>query len=274
MNYKKQENDVLFLDRCPKRSDEVVKDLTEAKEQGRLEEALLEIFSKYEMDMLIIWKCREFFRSCPDDFYRKNMHVLSYRTLIEAMAGNVEEAKRYESFLDAFPEELQEYTLTAMNLVKMMIKMVMPYYDNEEFFRTTSFVALAVTACRPSVINGFRDVTEICPQMENNTEKIIDAIYKTYGNSGKGVYEVALAEWKYEIGDTFNINVLDKVLTYQVDQIKIVKPDDETAKLWMDCGISKDKIAYFINFPFSGTIFSKTIDANFPQLLNAYSPIF
>lgn len=217
MNYKKQENDVLFLDRCPKRSDEVVKDLTEAKEQGRLEEALLEIFSKYEMDMLIIWKCREFFRSCPDDFYKKNMHLLSYRTLVEAMAGNIEEAKRYESFLDGFPEELQEYTLTAMNLVKMMIKMVMPYYDNKEFFRITSFLAsslknpikaLAVTACRPSVINGFRDTTEIGPLMENHTEKIIDIIYKIYGNSGKGVYEVALAEWKYEIGDTFNALLL------------------------------------------------------------------
>lgn len=217
VNYKKQENDVLFLDRCPKRSDEVVKELAKAKEQGNLEQALLAIFCTYEMDMLIIWKCRDFLRACSDDFYRENVTMIAFRALVEAMAGNIEEAERFVGFLGTMPKDLSGYKLDAIGLILMMIKMVMPQYDNKAFFEITSFLtsalenpikALAVTACRPSVINGFRDTTEIGPLMENHTEKIIDIIYKIYGNSGKGVYEVALAEWKYEIGDTFNALLL------------------------------------------------------------------
>lgn len=32
-----------------------------------------------------------------------------------------------------------------------------------------------------------------------------------------------------EVGDTFTIYVLDKILTYQVDQIRVVEPDDKSA---------------------------------------------
>lgn len=211
------DKDVVYLERCPKRSDELVKDLSEAKERGTLPEALITLCSSYEMDMIAIWKCREFFINMPDEFYDTYPHMLAFRTIIEAMAGRLDKAAEYASRLGTTPDDFNGYQINHLDYIRMMLELVMPQYDNHEFLRRVNILTsgsnqpirgLALTACRPSVINGFRDVTEFCPGMEENKDEIIDKIYTIYGNSGKGVYEVALAEWKYETGDSFNALLL------------------------------------------------------------------
>ena len=57
-----------------------------------IEKKILEIFSMHEMDMLQIWECRSFIRDMPDEFYVINKHLIPFRSLVEAMAGNVDEA--------------------------------------------------------------------------------------------------------------------------------------------------------------------------------------
>lgn len=217
INIQQLDNGVVYLERCPKRSEEIVKDLNEAWKEGKLEEALISLFSSYEMDMLVIWKCRDFFIELSDDFYDKNPNMLTFRTIIEAMAGRVDSAAEYASRLGTTPDNLEGYKLNFSDYRRMMLELVMPQYDNYEFLRRANALTsyfdqpirgLALNACRPSVINGFRDVTEFCKGMEERKEDIIDKIHKIYGNSGKGVYEVALAEWKYETGDSFNALLL------------------------------------------------------------------
>ena len=93
----------------------------------------------------------------------------------------------------------------------------MSYTDDFMFLRIAFFLikigavpvrSLMLTACRPSLINGFRDFTRFGPYLERYKEMITEMIQKLYGSSGKGVYEIALAEWCYQNNECFHALVL------------------------------------------------------------------
>lgn len=193
-------------------SSQVRKLLGEAKEKGNLEEVMCDIFFKYEMDMAIIWSCRDYLEGMSDEFYQKNPFMVPYKVIIAAMRGNI---KKADEMLNDYGREFDESIITSfgpMDFSKIMLEMVMPQLSNEEFIRrervlvavcTEPIKGLALNACRPSIINGFRDLTMYCPHMYDKREQIEKAIEVLYGNSGKGVYDVAVAEWDYETGDAF-----------------------------------------------------------------------
>lgn len=110
------------------------------------------------------------------------------------------------------PDELDITKATQIDFARIMLELVLPQLDNKEFIRRERFltdyikdpiVGLALTACRPSVFNGFRDFSDLCLNMEECREQVESAIIKLYGSSGQGVYEVAHAEWLYEHADAF-----------------------------------------------------------------------
>lgn len=150
--------------RYPKRAKELVRELSLAKEQDNLEEKLIEIFGMHEMDMLQIWECRSFIRELPDEFYRINKSLIPFRALIEAMAGRVDEAKRIARLNDRDFNDIKETSLTPLDYSIIMLDLVWPGLDDYGFLErvmylsqnlTFSIPGLALTACRPSVINGF-----------------------------------------------------------------------------------------------------------------------
>jgi len=205
------------LKRYSKRSDEVFAMLQKAEQDGKLETTIIEIFSGYEHDMVTIWKCREYFINLPDSFWEKDISLLSYLAIIRAMQGDIQKCKAIVEKMGHTPDELDITKCTPTDIVRLLLELVLPYYSDEEFFRRARFLVenlphfyggIAITACRLSVVNGFRDFTCICPQMEENEAELKYAIEKIYGKSGKGVYEVGLAEWNYEIGNTFDALVL------------------------------------------------------------------
>ena len=98
-----------------------------------------------------------------------------------------------------------------------MMDLVLPGINNYDFARRIDFLVknlpipipgLALTACRPSVTNGFRDLTPWCSKMQERREQIEKDIFLLYGKSSKGIYEVALAEWKYETNRVFEALLL------------------------------------------------------------------
>lgn len=200
------------LIRCPMRSEAVLEKLNTAKEAGELAETLDHLFMNYEMDMRTTWECRHIFMELPEEAYQKYPLFITTRALIEAMAGRLDTIEKIVEPLGKTPDDLDGYVFGALDISRIMMEVVLPQYDNEQFTRRAMFLAktlkspiarLALTACRPSVINGFRDMTPICGNMEERKEAICEAIDMFYGHSGKGVYEVGLAEWKYETGDMF-----------------------------------------------------------------------
>lgn len=203
--------------RYPKKAKELFDELLNAKDKGNLENKLLEIFGMYEMDMLQIWKCRMFFKEFPDEFYIKNKQLLPFRVLVEAMEGNVAECERIAKLNTRGFEEIKRTTLMPYDYSTIMMELIMPGLDNAEFLERTGFLVdnlpvpipgLALTACRPSVINGFRDITIWCPNMHERRLEIEKEIYLLYGKRSKGIYDVALAEWKYETDKVFEALLL------------------------------------------------------------------
>lgn len=200
------------IERCPISTEEVIKELEVAREEGILEKKLVDLFLGYAMDMRTIWECRQYFRDLTDEVYQRNPGLLTVRVLIEAMAGRLEDTEKLMEPLGKTPEDLTGYVCTPLDVARMMLEIVLPQTDDRQFVQRINYLAkfmespsnrLALTACRPSVINGFRDMTWLCPRMEEKKEEICRDIDMFYGNGGKGVYEVALAEWKYETGEMF-----------------------------------------------------------------------
>lgn len=203
--------------RYPKKAKELVAELSKASEEGNLENKLFEIFSKHEMDMRQIWESRSFISALPDEYYIKNKNLLPFRMLIEAMAGNLEESERIARLNTRDFEEIKRTTLTPTDYSTIMMELIMPGLDKEGFLERANYLAknlpisipgLALTACRPSVINGFRDMTIWCPKMHERKAELEKEIYLLYGKSSKGIYEVALAEWKYETDKVFEALLL------------------------------------------------------------------
>lgn len=202
----------LEVKRCQLRSDEVVEELEAAKNAGKLEEKIIEFFLCSEMDMLAIWKSRNYFAELSEDAYKRNPSLITVRVLTEAMAGRLDNVEKLVEPLGKTPDDLNGYVCSPLDAARIMMEVILPQYDNDEFARRVMYLSkvlmgsdtrLAVTACRPNVINGFRDMTPFCVNMEERKEDLCKTIDTLYGYSGKGVYEVALAEWKYETGDIF-----------------------------------------------------------------------
>lgn len=203
--------------RYPKKAKELVDELIIAKEQGNLEKKLIDIFGMHEMDMLQIWESRRFLREFPDEFYIKNQSLITFRALVEAMSGNVDESERLAALFERDFDEIRRTALTPYDYSVIMLDLVLPGLNNYEFTRRVVYLVnnlpipisgLALTACRPSVINGFRDFTVWCNSMQEQREEIEKGIYMLYGKSSKGIYDVALAEWKYETNSIFEALLL------------------------------------------------------------------
>lgn len=200
-----------------KHTADVMEEFRLAKENGKLEETATKIFLEYKLDMKTLWCCRQYAYELPEEYLQKYPTIRTILALLEAMAGRVENAQNVISVLGKTPKELNPSELTPDDFVRLMCELILPQYDNYEFARRAFFLAaclkqpvmgLALTACRPSVINGFRDMTEFCLDMEEKQDEYCHAIDLIYGSSGKGVYDVALAEWKYETGDDFKALML------------------------------------------------------------------
>ena len=218
--------------RYPKRAKELVAELSQAKEEGRLGDRFSEIFGMHEMDMMQIWESRFFIKELPDAFYKENIHLLPFRVLIESMAGNVEECERVARFNTRDFAEIRKTTLTPNDYSTIMTELIMPRLDNAGFIERINYLVdnlpfsipgLALTACRPGVINGFRDLTVWCPRMHELRSVVEKDINMLYGKSAKGIYDVALAEWKYETDKVFEalLLVADTIPTLDyVDDIR------------------------------------------------------
>ena len=201
-----------------KQSLEIYEKLRTADKNGQLDEAAAGIFTEENasnINLVTIWRCREFLCRLSDQIIEEWPHLLCYRILIESMRGNL---KKCDLLLQNFGSEFEMLELANLDRVatyRLMSELVMPQFSNEDFLKRARFLAmiasatgmsfdnLVLTACRPSAFNGFRDFSDICLDMEKRKTELQKGIELLYGSSGKGVYEVAHAEWCYEHGDSF-----------------------------------------------------------------------
>lgn len=82
----------------------------------------------------------------------------------------------------------------------------MPYTRDAMFFRIVSLIVgrdelapvrdLTLSACRPSILNGFRDFTRYGRYLEQNKQLITETAVRLYGSVGEKVYETLIEQEK------------------------------------------------------------------------------
>lgn len=145
------------------------------------------------------------------------IHPFSMPALLSTMSVRPDEVKEYVRILGETPRHWQAKDLSCNDFCRVSTELVMPYTDDFSFLRIVFFLidvgavpilSLTLSACRPSILNGFRDFTRFGPYLERYRDTVTETVKKLYGSGGKGVYEILLAEWYYQNNNCFQALVL------------------------------------------------------------------
>ena len=201
----------------PRSRKEMLELMRAADQKGQLPETVIEEFAGHPFSMPALWDCRDYIRGIEQKDYRNMPMLVPHFAMLSAMEGRLEKAKKYIQILGNTPRHFQPQDLNRHNLYRICAELVMPYTDDFMFLRIAFCLikagavpvrSLTLSACRPSILNGFRDFTRFGPYLERYQETITDMAGKLYGRGGKGVYEIMLAEWNYQNNNCFHALVL------------------------------------------------------------------
>ena len=201
----------------PRPRKEMLRIMKNADKEGHILETIIEEFALHPFSMPALWDCREYFYRLNMDDCIKNPVLVTHLALISSMAGRLDQAKDYLKLIGETPQHWQPQELNHTDFYRIALEMVMPYTSDTMFLRivfhlikahAVPVMGLTLSACRPSILNGFRDFTRYGPYLERYGDIITDAVQQLYGSGGQSVYEILLAEWYYQNNDCFNALVL------------------------------------------------------------------
>ncbi len=201
----------------PRSRKEMLRILKTAEKEGRLPETAIEEFTMHPFSMPALWDCRDYIYRIDRENCEKAPILISLLALLSSMAGRLDEAKEYVDTLGETPKRWQPQEFNFNNFCRINTELVMPFTEDSRFLRIVFFLiragavpvkSLTLSACRPSIINGFRDFTKFGPCLERYGDAVSKIVEKLYGSGGKGVYEIALAEWYYQNNNCFQALVL------------------------------------------------------------------
>lgn len=200
----------------PRTRKEMLRIMRAADKKGQLLETVLEEFARHPFSMPALWDCREYFYAVEREA-RSHPVLIPHLAMLAAMSGRLDDARDYVAILGKTPHHFTPQELTPSDFYRITAEFVMPYTKDFTFLRiafcliqagATPVQSLTLSACRPSLINGFRDFTRFGPYLERYKDTVVELAEKLYGIGGQGVYEIALAEWYYQNNDCFQALVL------------------------------------------------------------------
>ncbi len=201
----------------PRPQKELVCVMENAEEEGHLLETILEEFAEHPFSMPALWACRGYFHQLDIEDCNSHPALLPMLALLSAMGGDLDQAKDYVSMLGNMPRHWNLQGFHERDYYRINTELVMPYTSDGMFLRIMFFLvkagmvpvrSLTLSACRPSILNGFRDFTRFGPHLKRYKDTITEMAHQLYGSVGKNVYEILLAEWCYQNNDCFNALIL------------------------------------------------------------------
>ena len=201
----------------PRPRKEMLRIMKAADKRGHLPETIVEEFVRHPFSMPALWDCREYFYRLDTQECMENPVLVTHLALIYSMAGRLDLAKESMKLLGETPKHWQPQDLKQTDLYRIILEMVMPYTSDSMFLRiifclikmqAVPVMGLTLSACRPSILNGFRDFTRYGPFLERYGDIIIDTVQQLYGGNGQSIYDILLAEWYYQNNECFNALVL------------------------------------------------------------------
>lgn len=200
------------------------KELLKIIKAGDREDCLVETVQRefaHPFSMTTLWICREYIHKLPEEVYHRNtpesMEFVALRALLATMEGDLQGAETYAGILGKTPRHLCGECLEEQDWYRIVLELVMPYVSDNQFLHIICFLrqiranpvqSLTLSANRPSILNGFRDFTRFGRYLEKNKSLIMEIVGTLYGENGRGVCEIMLAEWYYQNNDCFHALVL------------------------------------------------------------------
>ena len=203
--------------RYSRSGEELISIMETAEKEGHLLETVIEEFVMHPFSMPMLWDCRNYFFKLDRKDCENHPVLLTHLALLSSMAGDLDKAKEYLSIMGETPRHWKPEDFHEIDYYRVCAELVMPYTSDEMFLRIAFFLVkmgmvpvkgLTLSACRPSILNGFRDFTRYGRYLERYKDTITGTVQQLYGSVGKNVYEIALAEWYYQKNDCFNALIL------------------------------------------------------------------
>ena len=201
----------------PRSQKELACVMEQAEKEGHLLETILVEFTEHPFSMPALWACRRYFHQLDIEDCKSHPALPPTLALLSAMEGDLDQAKKYVSLLGETPRHWKPQDFHARDYYRIHAELVMPYTSDGMFLRIMFFLvktgrvpvkSLTLSACRPSILNGFRDFTRFGPYLKRYKDTISETVHQLYGSVGKNVYEILLAEWYYQNNDCFNALIL------------------------------------------------------------------
>lgn len=146
-----------------------------------------------------LWAIKDQFFSLTKSQIKQSLPIQSTLVILHIISGDLQKA---QNLLDEIPE----------NPYKDLIRIVFPAITDAEFYHTIRRMhennmkmrQMTFSTGRPTFLNGFRDFTRFGQFLKKKKDTAISAFNLLYGNLGEEVYNIALAEYLYQINDSLN----------------------------------------------------------------------
>lgn len=178
----------------------IIKNVTQEELKNTLLKVLYNNFS-----LLKLWRYHDLFLKLDEDMYKYDPVLISGITMIYFMGGDLKKAQEFKSLLPKDSVYLQ------------YISIVDPTTSNDEFLKVLNRQKelnippdpnFSLTAGRPSVINGFRDITSLGLDFKKDKDRILEVLNLLYGNEYETIYKLMLAEYLYQRNECYEALIL------------------------------------------------------------------
>jgi LuxR family maltose regulon positive regulatory protein len=143
----------------------------------------------------------------PEEEIITTPQFATFAAVSTSIKGDIGKSKYYAQFLDSNP------------LLSNYINIYMPYTDNKTFRKSMVYLNktgnfhAAFSSNRPSILNSMRDFTYYSRYISQLEQPIKKSLYEIYGEQSLGMYEVALAEYYYQVNQCYDaLALVDSVI--------------------------------------------------------------
>jgi LuxR family maltose regulon positive regulatory protein len=173
---------------------------------SQLKQELLLIL-KYSSGIDWIFLLDKYIFSFPEEEILKTPQFITFAAVSASIKGNIGKATKYAQLLD---NNL---------LLSHYVNAYMPFTDNKTFrnsvlyLKSTPNFHATFSSNRPSIINSIRDYSTYIRLIEHIEKPLKKTLYEIYGNKSIGMYEVALAEYYYQVNRCYDaLALVDSVM--------------------------------------------------------------
>lgn len=172
--------------------------------QEELKNTLLKVLYN-NFTLLRLWRFKDLFLRLDEESYIHDPALISGLIMIYLMQGNLKKAQELKNLLPKDSVYLQYANIVDPSTSYIEFKELIQRQKELNIPPDSNF---SLTAGRPSVINGFRDISSYVQDFKKDKKEIMNMLETLYGAGAEQIYNIALAEQLYQRNECYEALVL------------------------------------------------------------------